>query len=259
VLVPAPVLFVVFMGTQSRYFGRWLLPIFPLLCLLAAVGVLHLVHVIGRRAPALVPTLIVLGAAVLWGQGLVTSLHSGQVLARADTRNMTRDWMVAHVPPQTKIVVEPVVPDGWAQDIGNPSPLTANGYRWVKYATSRSAYANDGTRVAGPPRLVNIEDYERTLRPELVDAYVAGGYCWVVTGSTQRGRAEVDPSAVPHALPYYHELERRADLVYRASPYRSGHGPVRFNFDWSFDFYPLAYERPGPTMSVYHLRGGKCG
>ena len=36
VLVPAPILFVLFMGTQARYFGRWLLPVFPIACLLAA-------------------------------------------------------------------------------------------------------------------------------------------------------------------------------------------------------------------------------
>jgi hypothetical protein len=33
---------------------------------------------------------------------------------------------------------------------------------------------------------------------------------------------------------------------------------VGFNFDWSFDYYPLAYYRPGPVMSVYRLRGGRC-
>ena len=37
-----------------------------------------------------------------------------------------------------------------------------------------------------------------------------------------------------------------AKVVYRASPYGEGKGPVKFNFDWSFDYYPLAYERPGP-------------
>ena len=33
---PAPILFVVFMGTQERYFGRWLMPVFPFVCMLAA-------------------------------------------------------------------------------------------------------------------------------------------------------------------------------------------------------------------------------
>ena len=36
VLVPAPVAFILLMGLEGRYFGRWLLPIFPILCLLAA-------------------------------------------------------------------------------------------------------------------------------------------------------------------------------------------------------------------------------
>ena len=36
-LVPGALLFLAFMGLQGRYFGRWLLPIFPILCLLAAL------------------------------------------------------------------------------------------------------------------------------------------------------------------------------------------------------------------------------
>ena len=35
-LVPAAVVFLGFMGLQDRYFGRWLLPIFPIACLLAS-------------------------------------------------------------------------------------------------------------------------------------------------------------------------------------------------------------------------------
>jgi len=63
---------------------------------------------------------------------------------------------------------------------------------------------------------------------------------------------------VPLALAYYRALERQGEVVYRASPYtRSGH-PVAFGFDWSFDYYPLSYERPGPTMTVYRLHGGRC-
>ncbi|MDX6668908.1 MAG: hypothetical protein QOK04_2288, partial [Solirubrobacteraceae bacterium] len=32
-----------------------------------------------------------------------------------------------------------------------------------------------------------------------------------------------------------------------------------FNFDWSFDGYPLRYTRFGPAMTVYRLRGARCG
>jgi Dolichyl-phosphate-mannose-protein mannosyltransferase len=258
VLVPAPVLYVLFMGTQERFFGRWLLPIFPIACILAAWAIVRLAELAGRRSAVLRPALYALGAVLLLGQGVVYSIHAGLVLSKADTRNVARAWLVANVPPETKIVVEPVVPDAWASDIGRPYAGTSNGARWIKFPTSRSNVANDGSILPGDGRVVNIEDYERTLLPSLVDRYEKQGWCYVVSGSTQRGRAEAEPGEVPNAIAYYRELERRADVAFHASPYHPGAGPVTFNFDWSFDYEPLAYARPGPEMTIYRLRGGRC-
>ncbi len=47
-LVPAPLLYLAFMGTQDRYFGRWLMPIFPIVCLLAAFFALQLAGAAAR-------------------------------------------------------------------------------------------------------------------------------------------------------------------------------------------------------------------
>ncbi|MCW3057967.1 MAG: glycosyltransferase family 39 protein, partial [Solirubrobacterales bacterium] len=84
-------------------------------------------------------------------------------------------------------------------------------------------------------------------------------YCWVLSGSTQSGRAFADPAAVPLAIAYYRALAQQGEVVYRASPYGRGEGPVAFGFDWSFDYYPLAYRRPGPQITIYRLHGGRCG
>ncbi len=43
VLLPAPIVFIVFMGDQQRFFGRWLMPIFPIVALLGAYGAVELV------------------------------------------------------------------------------------------------------------------------------------------------------------------------------------------------------------------------
>jgi len=265
-LVPGAVIFLLFMGSQTRFFGRWLIPILPLMCLLAAYAALEAADWLGRRRRELAPTFLVLVVVALCGQALAYSLHINLVLRRDDTRNTTRAWLVRNVQPirvgtelkAPKIVVEPVVPDSWAQDPGQPAPYSANGNRWAKFSTSRLNALPDGTFQPGEGPIVNIEDYEKALRPELVDYYAQQGYCYVVTGSTQRGRAEAEPEVVPRALAYYAELERKSDVVYRASPYAAGKGPVKFNFDWSFDYYPLAYHRPGPEMTVYRLRGGAC-
>ena len=259
ILVPPVILFVLFMGSQERYFGRWLLPVFPFVCILAAYAAMEFVDVVSAHRPALKPTLIALAVVAVCGQGFVYSLHSGLVLSRDDTRNLARAWMVANVPAGKKVVIEPVVPDQWAQDIGNPLPIIPNGNRWNKYPLSRSQIdPKTGRLLPGEGVIVNIEDFERVLRPELVSLFEQQEYCWVVVGSTQRGRAEAEPSVVPNALAYYKELERRSTVVYDASPYSKGKGPVGFNFDWTFNYYPLAYNRPGPEMTIYRLNGGKC-
>jgi 4-amino-4-deoxy-L-arabinose transferase-like glycosyltransferase len=259
ILVPPVVVFILFMGSQERYFGRWLMPVFPFVCILAAYAAIELVDWASRSWPALKPTFVALAVVATCGQGFVYSLHSGLVLSREDTRNLTRAWMVANVPAGKKVVVEPVVPDQWAQDTGNPLPIIPNGNRWNKYPLSRSQIdPKTGRRLPGDGVIVNIEDFERVLRPELVDFFEQQEYCWVVVGSTQRGRAEAEPGVVPNALRYYKELERRSKVVYDASPYSKGKGPVGFNFDWTFNYYPLAYNRPGPEMTIYRLQGGQC-
>jgi 4-amino-4-deoxy-L-arabinose transferase-like glycosyltransferase len=244
-LVPAPLLYLAFMGLQGRYFGRWLLPIFPILCLLAALFALQFIDAVARRRPRLRVAVAALLVAALLGQGLLYSVHSGRVLARADTRSLTRAWMLAHIPAGAPIVVEPVAPNGW-------------GTRWNKYPSRVLRISPAGALEPTATGKVGIEDYERTLAPALIGYYLAHGYCWVVSGSTESGRAQADPREVPLAVAYYRALARNGEVVYRSSPYARGQGPVSFDFDWSFDYYPLAYHRPGPTMTVYRLHGGGC-
>jgi 4-amino-4-deoxy-L-arabinose transferase-like glycosyltransferase len=247
-LVPAPLLYLAFMGLQGRYFGRWLMPILPPLCLLAALFSLQVSNALARRLrrPALAVPFTALLVAGLLAQGAVHSVHAGITLSRADTRNLTRAWMLAHVPAGAKIVVEPVAPGVWAAP-------------WRKYVSLQSRISSAGTLAKGVIEEVGIEDYERTLAPALIGYYEAHGYCWVVSGSTESGRAFADSRAVPHAIAYYRALAAQGEVVFSASPYARGARPPAFNFDWSFDYYPLAYRRPGPQMTVYRLHGGRCG
>jgi hypothetical protein len=268
-LVPAALAFLAFMGLQGRYFGRWLLPIFPILCLLAASFTAQLACAAtqlarrwrsGRERDAASPRRGGVGAlgvaitallvAALLAQGLIYSVHSGLVLSRADTRTLTRNWMLAHIPAGARVVVEPVAAESW-------------GEHWKQYpalnerrAPRRTAHGGLESRFTH--QQVSLEDYERTLRPALIGYYEQEGYCWVVSGSTESGRAFADPRLVPQAIAYYKALSEQGEVVYRGSPYAHDEGPVAFNFDWSFDYYPLAYSRPGPLMTVYRLHGGRC-
>jgi 4-amino-4-deoxy-L-arabinose transferase-like glycosyltransferase len=255
VLVPVAVLYLLFLGLQGRYFGRWLLPIFPVACLLAASFALELTSRVADRAPRLRAAFVALATIALVVQGVVYSIHSGLVLSRPDTRNLTRAWMVEHIPAGAKIVLEPVVPNAWLDETGGE---TAHP-RWIKFPALRVVLNPATGKPETTNRTVELEDYERTLGQALVSYYERHGYCWVISGYTQSGRAFADPQVVPHAIAYYRELARQGEVVYHVSPYNSaGKDNVTFNFDWTFDYYPLAFHRPGPEMTVYRLHGGGC-
>ncbi len=256
VLVPSILVFLLFMGTQDRFFARWLLPVYPLLCLLAAYGTVLLcgwvIERLGRPRPAWAAAA---AAVLLCAQGLVFVIHNDVVLARTDTRQLARDWMVENVPAGTKVVIEPVVPDAWASDTGRA--LQRHRQRRALEQVADLALAPvkpDGTPLKGGlGPVVKLEDYERTLFPGLVRQYERRGYCTVLTGSTQFGRALAEPKEVPQAIRYYEALKRSGRVVYAArQPGKA------FSFDSSFNSYPLSFKRPGPEIVIYRLTGGAC-
>jgi len=254
-LIPPVLIFLIFMNTYARHFGRWLLPIFPIICLLAAFGGHELIRYAGRRWELGASALVVVA---LCGQGLVYSLHSDVVLSRPYTAALARDWMVAHIPSGARVVVEPMVPANWMQSFPRDPARPAKA-RWRKYSSLRSVITASGALDSAGSYAVKIEDYERTLAPALITWYEHEGVCWVVSGSTQAGRAYADPGAAPNAIAYYAALEHSARLLYRVTPMTGGRAPGRLSFDWSFDYYPLDYRLPGPELRIYRLSWRGCG
>ena len=190
----------------------------------------------------------------LCGQGLVYSLHIGQVLSRADTRNLARAWMVAHVPPRTKIVVEPVVPDGWAQDVGHPSPLTANGNRWVKYPTCALQHRQRRLEPPGPGRDRQHRGLRAHAVPGLVDQLRAAGLLLgrrrLDAARPRRGRARggaAGAGLLPGARAPGRHVVRR--------PRRTARAPSRSTSTSTGRSTSTRWPTtgPGPTMSIYHL------
>jgi hypothetical protein len=285
-LVPTAILYILFMGSASRWFGRWLLPLFPVLAVLAGIGAFFVVDALARRWPRGRYAWVGLAAVLLLGQAVVYSIHSDRLLSRADTRAQVRTWMVDHLSPSTKVAYEPVIPDAYYRQPGFTAPPPNDGNRWniffadetpqstLTAATDTSPASEAARQFANrlgvsllpnelpdsvlpnrrtqDPGVVGGEGFTRDLSPALLDVYRANGVCYVVSGSIQAQRALVDPSHVPQAAAYYRALRRQAKPVYVASPYHQGKS-VKFNFDWSFDYYPLAYERPGPLMTVWKL------
>ncbi len=258
VLLPAPIAFIIFMGDQQRFFGRWLLPVFPIVALLGAYAVVEAARWLHREWALPAAVVGAIAAVLVLGQSFVADVHNDAVLSRPDTANLARAWMVKHVPAGAKVVIEPLVPDNWETDIGTSLSATSNGQRWARWPTWLTTLDVHGRPLPpGEHRFVLVDQYERNLYPGLLDRYIGSGYCWVVIGSLQAGRAFAQPRDAPSAIAYYAALADRARLIYHVSPYPSGAHPVPFSFDWSIDYYPPQYRLPGPEISVYRLNGCK--
>jgi len=243
VLIPVVPLFILYMGLQTRYFGRWLLPAFPIVCMLAAYGAVRASDLLAARLrrPHLAAALAGVAALALGAQGLVHSVHVDRVLSRPHTQNLAREWMLDNVPRDAKVFTEPFFANAWNAP-------------WPKAISS--------------PRLLlgGERAYARYLSDRLVRSFIDHGYCWVVASSNYWGLALSDELIGDRARGYYEALERNGTVRFSASPWgaadrRGGPGEdvVPFDYDFSYDFYPLAFDRPGPMIHVYELRGAGCG
>jgi len=232
-----PVALFLYLSVQSRFFGRWLLPVYPALALLAGYAFVRGLDALRARAPRLQWPAIGAGLVVLLWQPLAADARSMAVLGNEDTRAIARKWLAENEQRELRIIIEPAVPERFYWPVRDGRPLRL----------PRAQFVNEFIRDIRETRV----EYGRTLSPGVLDDYRAEGYCMVMTFDLIRGRAEA--AGDEQALAYYDRLERESDLVYAVSPYRADEDPPGFSFDLSYSYYSPAYQRPGPEVRIYRL------
>jgi hypothetical protein len=263
-----PVALFVYLSVQSRYFGRWLLPAYPALAMLAAAALSRAADLAPRGAILRGAALAVLAGLVV-AQSLAADVRSARVLGREDTREQLRDYLADRYPPELRVAIEPAVPGRYYRD--NPD---GRDPPWLHRCPRRDEWpfpgwsfpGPDGRRVcrqfrpgqfARPDGGVRASAYHLVLDRHVIDQYRRYGYCLVATFGVVRERAL--ETGDPDVRAYYDRLERDSDVLRRFSPYDKGSKPVQFHFDLSFNYYPRAYHRPGPVTTLYRLRNCKQG
>lgn len=234
-LAAFPLALVAYLSVQSRYFGRWLLPAYPILAMLGAVALVRLSELVKGPRAALAALAALTALAI--AQPLAADIRTGRLLGRSDTRQLAREYLVERFPARMRVVVEPAVPARWYRlnRPGRRAPL------------ARKQFVRGFVKDIQESRI----DYAATLRPRTIDRYRELGFCVVATMSVIRGRAEND--RVEGALGYYRRLERESELLATFSPFEAGAAEPRFHFDLSYNHYPTAFERPGPLVRIYQL------
>lgn len=243
-LILFPIALYLYMGSQTRYFGRWLLPMYPVIALLAGVGIVRLVQLIpgiGRRYALSAAAVAVVTGLVLI-QPVAADWRSMRVLGKQDTRQQARDYLVENYPESLRVVIEPAVPTSF--------------YRIERSKSRKRQFVRGFIRDIRRQANVEAPDgqsitYAASLNPGVIDQYRSKGFCLVTTMSLIRGRAE--NARVPGALAYYDRLERQSDVVFRARPWDKGADPIPLHFDFSYNYYDSEYDRPGPEINIYRL------
>ena len=272
ILIALPLALFAYLATQSRYFGRWLLPAYPALALLGSVGLVALADLATRvladarrrpLRPAAAAAVLAAITAVVLLQPLAADVRSAQVLGREDTLSEARAWLDERYAPELRVAVEPAVPGRWFRSTPegtNPAWLTRCPQRddWTEPGW---AYAGEGGReicaqykpglFARPDGGVRASAFHSVLGPDVIDDYRLYGYCLVMTVNTVQERAL--ETGDPEARAYYERLGRESQVVAEFSPYDEGADPIPFSFDLSYNSYPPEYERPGPTVRIHRL------
>lgn len=223
-----PVGLYLYAATQGRFFARWMLPTYPVLAILAGLGAVVLARWVAARLtergrPRLAGAAVPLVALLVLAQPLADSVRNDILLTRSDTRTLARNYISDHLPTGARMVVEPAFP--------------------AAYLASAEVVQRP---VARP-----FQEYEARLGPELIDTYRTEGYCWVLVSSHQRDRGL--SAGLRGAEAYYERLHREANHVVTISPFHEGARAPRFSYDFSYDWYPRAFERPGPELEIFWL------
>jgi 4-amino-4-deoxy-L-arabinose transferase-like glycosyltransferase len=249
-----PVALFLYMSIQTRYFGRWLLMMYPLLALFVGVAVVTATQWVAERvrprhALALSGVLAALLTAAILIQPVAADVRTSTVLGRADTRQIARDWLVAHYRHSLRIVIEPAVQTDYYL---RPPGERKKGRQFVQ------GFVRDLRRQQKIDAPLGADTtYAASLSADNIDAYRSAGFCLVMTNSLTRGRAE--NAQVPQALAYYKRLEAESKHLLHISPFKPGRSAVPLHFDFSYDYYPTAYYRPGGIVDIYRLNNCRQG
>jgi 4-amino-4-deoxy-L-arabinose transferase-like glycosyltransferase len=194
VTIVFPLLYYYFLSGQTLVFGRYLLPLLPFVCVLAAAGTVSGVSLLRRfdipRAPRTAVIAALTAAALLppaW-----QSLNFIRTIARTSTVEQAYDWILSSVPKGSSIVIE----------------------------TQALLLSPKAYKARNVPQLVLDSRV-----PSDYDAYVKDGVDYIVASSQKYGDALTRPKDLPDLHGAYSRLFEQSQEVIRFTPNVEHPGP----------------------------------
>jgi len=234
---PGADLFFIFNGAQGRTSCGYMLPIFPLLATDRGDRGRLLVRqwrAWERLAPA---------AAVSRRpdarSGRRLRRDNDIVLSRKDTRTSMREWMVANIPAGRRSSSTDVPQDG-TRTAGAQRQAALGALR--RHGKLAQGSSGGSTRARARRRLAILRVHGLS-RPD--QALRQLGYCWVVSSSMQEGARGGTRAGTPARFRPTRRCTARPTSSTTRAVRHGGQGPAHpFQYDLSFDYEPLNFDRP---------------
>ena len=235
ILISFPLAYFVVMSLSQGHFGRYMLPILPMLAVLIADAGWQVVPQLVRRwrSPLALKVAQPIGLAALllvFLPNLLNSLRFDWVLTQADTRTQSKQWIEANIAAGSRIAVE------WPYH----TPPLSNGYA-VPPESTRDYWID----------LV----YGFGLADRPIEQYQTDGTQYLVATSYIRDIPVIDPQQEARRQQFYADLPHAFETVKSFSPRCDG-GEPEFIFDSLYgpavDLWNLCYA--GPHITIYRVR-----
>lgn len=206
-LAPYVLVSFVYISTWKELADRYLLPIVPLLILLAVRGSLEVVALRPAAKRLIVP---IMGAVLVLGlvAPLTDSLRFDRGLSGVDVRTRAKMWVENHVPSGSTIA---------AENYGPPLVRAADHKYYRAAGLSTPAYHLLRLKLPGP----GVPDKRRDLgwlRSRRVD--------YVIVSSSVYGRVFAAAGRYPELVAFYRRLAREGELLKMLRPRPGERGPV---------------------------------
>lgn len=219
--------FYVFMARQGMYFVRWILPLAPVLAVLAGDLSATVVQKLPARLAGLALAALVGLAAV---QPLVNSVRFDVLLQRTDTRSQAKVWIEQHIPDGSRIAMD------WPTH--GPALSTAE----APAPASKRTY----------DVLLN---YDLGLPEHTIEWYREQGYRYLVSSSYIESLGTANRQFEAQRQLFYNTLDTTYTKLAEFNPF-AGDETLPFIFDELYGptiFTLWQREQPGPRLRIYEL------
>lgn len=229
VILSLPVAIYLVAGQQQMFFARFFLPAVPALLVLGA-SLLEKLVISWTLRPKARTLGLILGALIISGWPLVSSIRFDYLLTRTDTRTVAKDWIESSIPAGAKIAVD---------------------WPW------------HGPPLSSPERQFpqSLRTYDLTIvgKSGLAEHpavwYRQNGYDYLIASSFIYDIPLLNAARSEERQAFYASLEREMVLIKTFWPGASNHEPP-FIFDEVVGpaISLWGRQQPGPVLKIYQLK-----